>query len=221
MTLVRRAQGRGIPAEVASVSRGDPLPARSDLVFIGGGSDRVQHAVGSDFLGRRHSLEDVVAAGGVVVGVCGGYQMLGRGYRPRDGGLIEGLGLLDVTTEAGDGRLVGRVKARTSLDGRATTLIGFENHAGRTWVGRDAAPLASVPRGRGNNGFDRTEGAVAGSVIGTYLHGPVLVLNPALADHLLALALGRSDLPPLDDRAESRARSAWPGPRRRLRLRRS
>ncbi|TMK18654.1 MAG: glutamine amidotransferase, partial [Actinobacteria bacterium] len=124
-------------------------------------------------------------------------------------------GLIDAVTESGDGRIVGRVRGSIRRPDLTTRLIGFENHAGRTWVGPGATPLARVARGRGNNGTDRTEGAVQGRVVGTYLHGPVLALNPAFADWLLALALGRERVDPLDDEAERHARAAWPRGRKR------
>ena len=209
MALRRRAERRGRSVAVVSVSKGEALPAHADLIFIGGGSDRVQRAIGADLVGRRGEIADLVAAGSVVVGVCGGYQLFGGSYRLPDGSSIEGLGILDVVTEAGDDRIVGRVAARVSRADLSTQLLGFENHGGRTRIGPGAAPLARVMHGGGNNGVDRTEGAVQGRVVGTYLHGPVLVLNPELTDWLLGLALGDSGLPSLEDQGERQVRTAW------------
>ena len=147
----------------------------------------------------------------MIIGVCGGYQLLGRSYTAADGTSIEGPGLLDVTTTApSSGRIVGRVQARAKLWDRPFELFGFENHGGRTYVGPSASPFATTTKGQGNNGTDGTEGAVQGNVIGTYLHGPVLPVNPSFADAVLERALGPltggRPLPPLDDRLEENAR---------------
>ncbi len=209
MALARRAQWRGFRIRVDAVSRGDRLPPDAGLVFIGGGSDRLQAAVGVDLLRRRRALAEMAASGCVVVGVCGGYQILGRAYLPESGQPIEGLGLLRVETVAASGRLVGRVRAAGSLWGRSFDLTGFENHAGRTRLDEGVAPLARVTVGAGNDGADGTEGAVEGTIVGTYLHGPVLPLNPVLADLLLGKALapvtGGGPLAPLADEVEDAA----------------
>lgn len=206
MALTRRASWRGFSVDVTGITRGERIPAGANLVLIGGGTDRSQEVIGDDLRGRTAELGDVAARGGVVIGICGGYQFLGHRYVAADGVPIEGLGLLDVTTVAGADRIIGNVRAEASVNGRTFELFGFENHGGRTTLGRGAAPLASVPKGQGNNGIDRTEGAVQGSVVGTYLHGPVLPVNPAFADALLAGALGSrtggEPLADLDDNLE-------------------
>ena len=207
--LVRRSRARGIETRVLQVTRGERLPRRCDLIFIGGGSDRIQAAIGPDLLARRDRLAGMVADGAVVLGVCGGYQLLGSSYSSAVG-RMEGLGLLDAHTVAGEGRIVGRVRVTRPSLSPGLPLLGFENHAGRTWIESHVMPLGRVARGRGNNGADRTEGAVQGRVFGTYLHGPVLALNPSLADHLLSLVVGR-DLPALPDEAETAARRDWQG----------
>jgi CobQ-like glutamine amidotransferase family enzyme len=190
LTLVRRATWRGFRVQVQPVSRGMRLPAGARLVMIGGGTDRVQELVGSDLAARAGELEDAVSAGCVVLGICGGYQLLGREYVTAAGATIAGAGLLDAVTRAGSPRIVGRVRADAVLWGRRFDVAGFENHAGRTSLGPDAAPLATVVRGGGDDGTGRSEGAVQGSVVGTYLHGPVLAINPAFADAVLEHALG-------------------------------
>ncbi len=211
LTLQHRADWRGFDVRVEEVSRGDRLPPGADIALIGGGTDRIQSLVGRDLRDRATELGDAAAAGCVIIGVCGGYQLLGRSYMAADGTSIEGLGLLDVTTTApSSGRIVGRVHARAELWDRAFELFGFENHGGRTYVGPSASPLATTTKGQGNNGADRTEGAVQGNVIGTYLHGPVLPVNPSFADAVLERALGPltggRPLAPLDDRLEETAR---------------
>jgi len=206
LTLARRAEWRGFSVEVAAVSRGERLPQSPGLILIGGGTDRIQDVVAKDLLDRRPELEAAIAGGAVLLGVCGGYQFLGSRYVLADGRVIEGFAFLEIETVAGEGRIVGRVVARAKLWSREFELVGFENHGGRTHVGSAAVPLATVQRGGGNNGDDRTEGAVHGLVVGTYLHGPVLPANPAFADALLERALahrtGGAPLAPLDDTLE-------------------
>jgi len=203
ITLARRAEWRGFSVRVLGVSRGERIEGAVDLIVIGGGSDRVQALIGADLAARRQRLAVLVRDGTVVLGVCGGYQLLGHRYVGVDGFEVEGLGLLDVTTMAAADRIVGRMRARGCIDGEDFALIGFENHAGRTTLGPAATALAQVRAGQGNNGRDRTEGAVQGNVIGTYLHGPVLPSSPRFADLLLERALARTTggapLPPLHE----------------------
>lgn len=210
LTLSRRAAWRGFSVQVTGVSRGEPIPAQTDLVMIGGGSDRIQHLVGTDFAEREGQLRELAAGGCVILGVCGGYQLLGHRYSATDGADVPGLGLLDVTTGAGSDRIVGRVSARAHVGGHTFPLQGFENHAGRTRLGSDAVALATVAAGQGNNGEDGTEGAIQGTVVGTYLHGPVLPTAPEFADSLLKMAMARvtggTPLVPLDDALETKAR---------------
>ncbi|HEX9774505.1 MAG TPA: glutamine amidotransferase [Actinomycetota bacterium] len=218
VTLRKRAEWRGFGAEVAEVHRDEPLPPAARVVLIGGGSDRIQEVLGDDMRRRAGELREAIERDAVVLGICGGYQLLGHSYTAADGSSIEGLGLLDVTTGAGPGRIIGRVRARGTLDGESFELFGFENHGGRTTLGPDATPLARVPHGQGNNGTDGGEGAVQGGIVGTYLHGPVLPVNPAFADRLLARALapvtGGEPLAPLDDRLEDAARREAAGLKR-------
>jgi CobQ-like glutamine amidotransferase family enzyme len=149
-----------------------------------------------------------------VLAVCGGYQLLGHYYRPAEGPDLPGIGLLDLTTEhTGETarRLIGNVVVECAIPGIGT-LVGFENHGGRTRLGSGTRPLGRVAVGFGNNGEDGLEGAVQGTVFGTYLHGPLLPKNPRFADHILRLALrarhGELDLTPLDDRLEEAAHAA-------------
>lgn len=216
MTLAGRAQWRGITVRIDELRLGDPLrPGTHDLYFIGGGEDRQQKLAADDLRGvKAEALRHAAAAGAVVLAVCGGYQLLGHYYRPSDGEDLNGLGLLDLTTEHPGPRaprLIGNIVIRSPLLGGAT-LVGFENHGGRTRLGAGARPLGDVVSGFGNNGTDRTEGAVAGHVYGTYLHGPLLPKNPRFADHLITEALrrryGAVVLLSLDDRVEDVAHQA-------------
>lgn len=212
MTLVRRAEWRGIAVRVTEVRLGDAIdPSTGDLYFIGGGEDRQQRLAAPDLCRTKGAaLREAAESGAAVLGVCGGYQLLGHDYRPADGPDLEGVGLLDLhTVHPGPGsrRLIGNIVIRDATSGQ--TLVGFENHGGRTRLGPQAQPLGTVAAGFGNNGEDGTEGAVWRSVYGTYLHGPLLPKNPWLADHLIALALRRRHgdvtLAPLSDDEEHRA----------------
>jgi CobQ-like glutamine amidotransferase family enzyme len=208
LALCRRAEWRELSVEVAEVTRGERIPEGAGIVLLGGGTDRVQEFLAADLAGRRSQLEDV-AARGVVLGVCGGYQFLGHRYVMPDGTEVLGLGLLDVETRAEESRIVGNVRAVGRLWNRSFELFGFENHGGRTRLGAAAVPLAITTTGHGNNGEDETEGAVQGGFVGTYLHGPVLPSNPELTDALLERALGDGAAPlaPLDDELEAQARA--------------
>ncbi|WP_232549504.1 type 1 glutamine amidotransferase [Propioniciclava soli] len=196
LVLAQRLRWRGIDAEVVVVEPGDPLPADGAIYCMGGGEDNAQTTAVRE-LTKDGSLFAAVDAGAVVFAVCAGYQICGQTFTIGETDEVrEGLGLLDVTTTRGATRAVGEILTRwTRPDGSEYLLSGFENHGGYTHLGPDATPLARVERGIGNAG-DGTEGAVQGRVIGTYPHGPVLARNPALADHLLGLALDR-ELEPL------------------------
>ena len=225
LALTRRAEWRGFTVRVDDVDLGDPLPPDANLVLLGGGTDRVQEIVGADLAARQQELTDAAERGAVILGICGGYQFLGRRYVTPEGRAIDGLGLLDLETVASERRIIGRVHARGRLWGREFDLVGFENHGGRTALGPHATPLASVHRGGGNDGRSGAEGAVQGTVVGTYLHGPAIPVNPEFADAILARALdpvtGGAPLEPLEDDAERRAHDEAvrhvpvPAPRRR------
>ena len=202
--LQQRARWRGIDAEVVFAEPGTPLPEDGAIYLLGGGEDAAQTTAVRE-LRADGGLFRALDAGAVLFAVCAGYQICGHtftiGGAEEEG--REGLGVLDVTTRRGASRAVGEVLTHwTRPDGSDYVLTGFENHGGHTFLGPDATPLARVEVGVGNNG-DGTEGAVSasGRVIGTYPHGPVLARNPALADHLLELALGRT-LEPLARAAE-------------------
>ncbi|MEA2506326.1 MAG: hypothetical protein QOH48_944 [Actinomycetota bacterium] len=205
LALRRRLEWRGLPVTVAEVGRGDHIPHNADIVFIGGGSDRIQRALSAEIDQRRDEIAGAAEAGAVVLGVCGGFQLLGHSYTDASGATTPGMGLLDITTKVEGPRLIGRAVIDASFEGSAMSVVGFENHGGRTFLGLRATALGRVKRGFGNNGEDRSEGAVQGRVLGTYLHGPLLPSNPALCDALLAAASSRTegrDLSPLDDRLE-------------------
>jgi CobQ-like glutamine amidotransferase family enzyme len=214
--LVRRAALRGHDLEVTAVEPGDPLESASfDLIYIGGGQDREQALVAPDLAARGDELQRAVATGTALLAVCGGYQLLGRGYRGRDGSWLAGAGVFPLDTIAGERRLIGDVLVEVDLDGTSTTVAGFENHAGRTLLDHGTLPLGRVLAGHGNDGSSGFEGCRVEAAIGTYLHGPLLPRNPALADWLLARALvhagGDGDLGPLEDELEHLAHAVSAG----------
>lgn len=215
LTLVRRAQWRGIDVEVQQLSLGDELdPGAADLIFFGGGQDREQEVVSPDFLQQKgQAVKEAVEDGAALLSVCGGYQLLGQSYTTVDGQELPGAGLFDVRSVPGPRRHIGNVLIQTSLDGEARTLVGFENHSGRTYLGQQATPLGRTIVGAGNNGEDGTEGITYKAAIGCYLHGSLLPKNPWLADWLIARALTRRcgeavDLAPLDDTLKNDAHRA-------------
>jgi CobQ-like glutamine amidotransferase family enzyme len=210
LLLERRCAWRSIGFEVTAASIGDGLdPAAHDLFYLGGGQDRDQRMCAHDLVERkRDALHAAAADGGVVLGVCGGYQLLGHSYALGDED-IPGIGLVDLRTVREDGpRLIGNVAIEVELPGvdGPRVLAGFENHGGRTYLGEREQPLGRVLRGHGNSGASGHEGVRRGTVIGTYLHGPLLPKNAWFADWLIATALGlQVALPPLDDRLEDAA----------------
>jgi CobQ-like glutamine amidotransferase family enzyme len=214
-----RCEQRGITFTLVELGRGDRLdPKAHDLIFAGGAQDRDQRGVADDLMGSKvGALRDAVEDGVVVLAVCGAYQLFGRSYRDASGAETPGAGIFDLhTVHPGEGarRLIGNIVAEWTPPGERTpgTIVGFENHGGRTRLGAGARPLARVQRGNGNNGEDRTEGITYRNAIGTYIHGSLLPKNPTLADHLIRTALerryGSVVLAALDDRAEWRAHAA-------------
>jgi CobQ-like glutamine amidotransferase family enzyme len=206
LMLQRRCQWRGIGFSLTGVSLGDGLDSdAADLFYMGGGQDRDQERCAADLVEhKRDALAGAAARGAVVLGVCGGYQLLGHAYQLGSDEL-PGIGLLDVRTVRSDGpRLIGNIAIEVDLPagGGRRVLAGFENHAGRTHLGGRAQPLGRVLRGHGNNGADAHEGALEGTVIGTYMHGPLLPKNAWFADWLISTALGGVTLAPLGDELE-------------------
>ena len=191
LAIRHRANEFGIAIEEFDVSLGEELPPEADLVLIGGGQDREQHRIAAELAAQRDTLLAWAEGDTAMLAVCGGYQLFGRWYRDRQGRILPGVGLFDVTTLAPDleaGRAVGDILIDSSLRGIGE-VVGFENHAGLTYLGPAARPFGSVSHGRGNNGDDGTEGAIYRQAIGTYLHGAVLPKNPRLLDRLLTSAL--------------------------------
>jgi CobQ-like glutamine amidotransferase family enzyme len=212
LLLERRCEWRGIGFELSGAGLGDPLdPDAHDLFYIGGGQDRDQALCARDMVQtKREALHAAAARGAVVFAVCGGYQLLGSGYE-MGAERLPGVELVDLETVREDGpRLIGNVAIELD-DGQV--LAGFENHGGRTRLGPGARPLGRVLRGHGNDGRSGHEGVRGGphgTVVGTYLHGPLLPKNAHFADWLTATALGIAprELAPLDDALEAAAHAA-------------
>jgi lipid II isoglutaminyl synthase (glutamine-hydrolysing) len=211
--LERRAVLRGHELEIVALGLGDAVGAvEFDLLYVGGGQDREQSLVAPDLAEKGPGIRAAVDAGAALLAVCGGYQLLGRGYRGRDGSFMPGAGLFPHETVAGERRMIGDVLLSCELDpGVPRTVAGFENHAGRTHLDPGAEPLGRVISGFGNDGESGVEGCRVASAVGTYLHGPLLPRNPWLADWLLARALAHARhgeepaLEPLPDDLEAQA----------------
>ncbi len=204
ITMVQRARWRGITATVQPIGLGEKIdPDYFDFYFIGGGQDKQQQTIAEDLVLRADELHKAVSSGAVILSICGGYQLLGHYYQPHEGPQLKGISLIDAHTVAGNRRMIGNVVVKRD-DG--TTLVGFENHSGRTFLGPSLKPLGKAMIGNGNNGDDMFEGAVSDTVYGTYLHGSILPKNPHFADELLAQALarrhGKFTLSALDDASE-------------------
>ncbi|EGB90558.1 glutamine amidotransferase [Clostridium sp. D5] len=200
----KRLEWRGIEAEVIPFLSGDTIDfSKLDIVLLGGGSDREQELVCGQLQNIRRNFKDYVENNGVVLAVCGGYQLLGKYYKT-DKKNIEGLSILDITTEWEPERLIRNIVLNSPLFD--TPVVGFENHGGRTYIGSHT-PFGKVFYGLGNTGKSGYEGVVYKNVIGTYLHGPLLPKNPHVCDYLLEKALIRKYgediiLEPLTDKLE-------------------
>jgi CobQ-like glutamine amidotransferase family enzyme len=209
LLLERRCQWRQIGFELRASDLGERLdPESADLFYIGGGQDRDQKRCAYDLVEvKQTALRQAAERGAAILAVCGGYQLLGNSYELPDE-TLPGLGLLDLRTVREEGpRLIGNAAIEVELArGERRVLAGFENHGGRTYLGAGSQPLGRVLKGHGNNDKDGHEGARDGSVIGTYLHGPLLPKNAWLADWLIETALGSGQaLAELDDRLEAAA----------------
>lgn len=202
-SLTKRLSWRGIDSEVTEYSIDDSINfSGTDIIFLGGGSDREQLLVCDRLQQLKGSFRAYIESGGVTLAICGGYQLLGHYYKMQDQ-TVEGLGILDIATESGEKRLIGNVVVQSELFDRP--IVGFENHGGRTVI-NGHTPLGKVLFGYGNDGTSGSEGVIYKNTIGTYLHGPLLPKNPHLCDYILQSAIDRINpgfvLETLDDRIE-------------------
>ena len=208
MCMQKRLYWRGIDSEVTRVLIGDTLHLSDfDLLFIGGGQDFEQEVLLPDLKrGKDKEIKAAIEDGLTMLTICGGYQMLGQYYETYDGVRCDFIGALDLYTIGSRKRMIGNTVYRCTDECGGKTLVGFENHSGKTLLGSSVHPLAYVEVGYGNNGEDKTEGVHYHNVFGSYSHGPLLPKNPTFCDFLLKTALehryGTVSLEPLDDRAE-------------------
>lgn len=228
ITLVNRCKWRGIEPEVINVYVGDDYDfSDCDLIFMGGGQDRGQEIVGKDLLRLGPKIRHEIDKGMVALTICGGFQLFGKYFKTSDGTQIPGIGIFDAYTVAGQKRMIGNVVADIShtsttwdkeiqfppAESGHNTLVGFENHSGRTFLSPGCEPLAYVIKGYGNLGDSGNEGGVYKNAFGTYLHGSLLPKNPWFADHLILKSLYHrygsvEKLSPLDDTIEESAHAA-------------
>ena len=221
--LFQRARKRGIEVEVKEVKLGKVLNKadfdEANFVFMGGGSDLNQKTLYEDLLlNKKGFLSDYIESGKVGLFICGAYQLLGNYYQTENGEKIPGLGVMDFYTvnEGSKNRSVGNIKTFLSKEvkdeifknKKEINLYGFENHGGQTYFSdKNLKPLAKVQSGFGNNRKSKTEGVVYKNTFGTYLHGPVLAMNPSFCDYLIKQALGLTSLDPLNDTFINEARN--------------
>ena len=195
VVLRQRLLLRGIAAEIVEITLSDAVPESLDLYTLGGAEDYAQRLATQHLL-RHPGLQRAANRGAPVLAICAAIQVLGHWYETSAGERVEGVGMLDLTTSPQSERTIGEVVTTPLLNGLTEALTGFENHRGGTILGPAAQPLAAVVRGAGNRLGDGVDGAVQGSVVATYLHGPCLARNPQLADLLLSRVTG--PLPPLE-----------------------
>ncbi len=207
LTLKRRLEWHGYQVELLEHNPGDQFPAGVDLIVGGGGQDSGQDVIQADLLKQGPKLLALAKSGVPMLMICGMYQLFGKFFKTREGHTIGGIGLFDIETYGGNERMIGNIVTKSDIFG---DIIGYENHSGRTMLGKSAQPLGTVYRGAGNNGKDATEGVIYHNVIGTYLHGSLLPKNPVVADWLIEKAttrkFGEFSATDVDDRFAFEAR---------------
>lgn len=194
LVLRQRLRLRDIPAEIVEITLDDPVPESLDLYTLGGAEDYAQR-LATRHLIKHPGLQRAAERGAPVLAICAAIQVLGHWYETSSGERVDGVGMLDVTTSPQRARTIGELVSKPLLAGLSVQLTGFENHRGGTVLGPAASPLGAVVKGAGNRAGDGFDGAIQGSVVATYMHGPCLARNPQLADLLLSTVIG--DLPPL------------------------
>ncbi|HSW77515.1 MAG TPA: hypothetical protein VLG36_01825 [Candidatus Chromulinivoraceae bacterium] len=185
LVLKRRLEWHGYTPKLLEYNPGDIFPTDIDIIVGGGGQDSGQDTVQQDLLAIGTRLHDLADDGTPMLMICGLYQLFGKFFKTQDGHTIEGIGMLDIETHAGPERLIGNIVTKSEL---FDEIVGYENHSGQTFLGKDVQPLGKVIKGAGNNGQDDTEGARYHNVLASYLHGSLLPKNPAIADFLIEQA---------------------------------
>ncbi len=193
LCLQKRLEWYGHDCMIKNIGLGENLDYNNiDMVFMGGGSDREQELVYQDLISKTDRLRAEIESGLPVLCICGAYQLLGMYYSSHDGKIMRGLGFFDFYTQGREGRLIGNILIQSRVTGQPIIVVGFENHGGRTYFeDPNIEPFGMVIKGYGNNGEDRTEGIVYNNLIGTYLHGPLLPKNPAVADFFIQAICNR------------------------------
>lgn len=226
ITIQKRCQWRGIETKLVNSTIGDKLPAINeiDFFFFGGGQDIAQTIVTQDLKRKKAFIKSAIENNAVLLSICGGYQLLQKYFKTKSGKVIEGIGLFDAYTLGSNTRMIQNLLIKINPDIQSeidmayprseirdpkSELVGFENHSGKTHLGKGVKPLGTVIKGAGNNGEDKTEGAVYKNAFGCYLHGSLLPKNPHFADYLIAKSLERKygpvKLKPLEDSIEWQA----------------
>ena len=185
--LQKRMQWYGLDCNIKNIHLEDKLDFNQiDMLFMGGGSDREQGLVYNDLIKKADQLMQHINDGLPMLCICGAYQLLGTYYKSHDGQVMEGLGFFPFYTVGKKDRLIGNILLESEFNGHKSTVVGFENHGGRTYFDdQNLQALGTVTKGHGNNGEDKTEGICFQNLIGTYLHGPLLPKNPLLADFFI------------------------------------
>jgi len=206
LVLVKRLEWQGLKANIINIGIGDKLPNNTHLIIGGGGQDAGQQLIAKDLQTKANTIAQMSRDGVPMLMICGMYQMFGHYFKTQSGETIKGIGLLDAYTVAGAGRLIGNITTQSQWG----ELVGYENHSGKTYLQAACEPLGiTVEPQQGNNGQDKTEGAIVNHTYGSYLHGPLLAKAPEFADNILSQSLkiaGYSkSLSNLDDRLERQA----------------
>ena len=186
LVIKRRLEWHGLTPNLIEYNPGDVFPENVDIVLGGGGQDSGQDIIQEDLLTIGDTLHKLADKDVPMLLICGLYQLFGKFFKTQDGHVIKGIGLLDIETHAGPERLIGNIVTKSEQFG---DIIGYENHSGQTFLGKDVQPLGTIIKGAGNNGQDGLEGARYHNVIGTYLHGSILPKNPNIADFLIEKAV--------------------------------
>lgn len=186
LVIQRRLEWYGYKANVIHYNVGDDFPENVDIVIGGGGQDSGQEIIHEDLIKIGPQLHELAEKNVPMLLVCGLYQLFGNFFKTLNGTTLTGIGILDIETHGSNERLIGNIVTHSDEFG---DIVGYENHSGQTFLGKDTEPFATVIKGAGNNGKDSHEGARYKNVIGTYLHGSILPKNPKLADFLIHTAV--------------------------------
>ena len=207
LVIQKRLKWRGIETEILKYNPGDKFPDDVDIIIGGGGQDSGQLKVQDNLLKIGPTLHELANKNVPMLMICGLYQLFGHYFKTLEGVEIKGIGLLDITTVGNNERLIGNIVCKSKKFGE---IVGYENHSGQTFLGKNVTPLSTVVQGAGNNMSDKYEGAIYNNVIGTYLHGSLLPKNPHIADFLISKALENKgldiSLKSIDDSLSDKAR---------------